>query len=107
MDTHMPEIIHYSLFPIVQAFPLFNQQYQRQDFHQVLFPGESTSLWTISPPSRDLLRQQLYDVTTSATSSILLQFTWSLTRLAHRDNSLCSHTSIFPKTTLFFVLWFA
>lgn len=79
--------------PIVQAFPLFSQQFQRQDFHQVLFSGESTSLWTISPPSRDLLRQQLNEVTNDPTRSILLQFSWTITRLAVITGSLLgSHT---------------
>ena len=74
---------------IVQAFPLFGQQFRRDDFRQVLFPGESTSLWTISPPARELLKDQLLEITQSPNSSIRLQFAWSITRLVMYNVKHC------------------
>ena len=64
---------------------MFTNEFFREDFRRVLFPGESTALWSISPPARELLRQQLNHVTANGMSSeIALEFLWSIRRYVYR-----------------------
>eukprot|EP00118_Oscarella_pearsei_P024120 m.299204 g.299204 ORF g.299204 m.299204 type:complete len:2308 (+) comp40787_c0_seq2:130-7053(+) len=50
-------------------------RYSRVDVTRVLIPGNSSSLWTITPPARDLLQTTL-----DSNSSLNMEFTWSIVR---------------------------
>jgi hypothetical protein len=63
----------------VQIQPLFGNQIFQSDFTKAVFPNESTSLWTISPPAKELLSSSLKNVR-QINSSITLQFSWSIQR---------------------------
>jgi hypothetical protein len=62
-----------------QIQPLFGNQIFQSDFTKAVFPNESTSLWTISPPAKELLSSSLKNVR-QINSSITLQFSWSIQR---------------------------
>ncbi len=64
----------------LQAFPVFDKEYFRNDFTRVSFPGVSSTIWAISPPSRRQLEADLNTTLTNPTASIPLEFYWSITR---------------------------
>ena len=55
---------------------MFPREFQRDDFRRVVFPGQSTALWIISPPSRELLKEQLQ----YGNITLPLDFSWSVKR---------------------------
>lgn len=64
----------------MQPFPVFSREFQQDDFRRVVFPGQSTSLWTISPPSRAQLEGQLTQIKFGSNGTIPLDFSWSIKR---------------------------
>ena len=62
---------------------MFSREFDQEDFRRIEFPGQSTALWTISPPSRDLLYQQLIHVrdhNKTIEDTIPIDFLWSIKR---------------------------
>ena len=63
-----------------QVPSLLSREFRREDFRRVVFPGQSTALWTISPPSRDQLINQLDNIRNNSNVTIPLDFSWSIKR---------------------------
>ena len=59
----------------------FNQQiFLQAQFTRIEMEGESSLLWTITDPSRQLLKDSLNDTTESVDLDLL--FKWTITRLS-------------------------
>ena len=67
-------LFFYILF-VFQTATAFLAKYSASDVVQVSIPGESSALWAISPPSRDLLLHGL-----AGKSDIEMRFRWSVAR---------------------------
>ena len=66
-------LIDYSLYQIKRDFP---NLFRSEDFHRILFPGDTSVLWTASPPSQN----QLVSLLDKENPSAILTFSWSLQR---------------------------
>ena len=67
-----------SVFLHTQQRAIFRENFKKEDFKVVKFQGNSTSLWDISPPSRDALQAALNPDTNS--NEIRLIFSWQVSR---------------------------
>ncbi len=79
--TPAPYPPHHHCTPL-QVFPVFGQEYFQSDFSRVSFPGVSSTIWAISPPSRQMLVRDLRNTLTNPNVSVPLEFYWSITRWA-------------------------
>ena len=71
-------------------FVALHRDFQAEDVYCMAVPGSSTSLWQISPPNINNLKQLLNDSTTD--NEINAEFAYSLTRNSSDQNDQLSET---------------
>ena len=76
----------------------FATLFLQENFRRIQFPGNSSTIWTISPPSR----QNLVNTLNNTESHVELRFTWTLIRLgcSHLFSSIVSVKLVLPCVSL-------
>lgn len=63
----------------VSVTPAF-RDLNKDDFRRITVPGNSTSLWVISPPAREQLVGQLEGLKGNTNNTAVLEFDWAISR---------------------------